>query len=135
MLWHARQKHDKYNVNLPVTFCLADAQRMLSTCTTDVEMPEEAFSKAQQPRCTYQDKLQTFSPAQFDTVIDTFGLCSHADPIAALKVGVCTTSKVPSSYCLLCASLTALALQPWIAFNSLVLMAQNGILHHTMAFA
>lgn len=90
MLWHARQKHEKYHVNMPVSFCLADAQRMLSNNMTDDEVAKEASihsSKVQQPDSTYQDKLQTFSPAQFDTVIDTFGLCSHADPVAALKVG------------------------------------------------
>lgn len=89
MLWHARQKHDKYSVHLPVTFCLADAQSMLSQRKTDAGVPEEAClhsSKVQQPESSYQDKLQTFGPAQFDTVIDTFGLCSHADPVAALRV-------------------------------------------------
>lgn len=87
MLWHARQKRDKCHV--PVTFCLADAQRMLSSTVTDDEVPREASlhsNKVQRPDSTYQDKLQTFNPAQFDTVIDTFGLCSHADPVAALKV-------------------------------------------------
>lgn len=89
MLWHARQKHDRYSANLPATFCLADAQNMLHHGTTDAGAPDEALchsSKVQQPDSTYQDKLQTFSLAQFDTVIDTFGLCSHADPVAALKV-------------------------------------------------
>ncbi|KAL3133523.1 hypothetical protein ABBQ38_007376 [Trebouxia sp. C0009 RCD-2024] len=88
MLWHARQKHDRYSANLPATFCLADAQNMLHHGTTDAGAPDEALchsSKVQQPDSTYQDKLQTFSLAQFDTVIDTFGLCSHADPVAALK--------------------------------------------------
>ena len=93
MLWHARQKHDKYHVNMPVTFCLADAQRMLSSNMTDDEVPTGAplhSTKVQRPESTYQDKLHTFNPAQFDTVIDTFGLCSHAEPVAALKVGPLT---------------------------------------------
>lgn len=84
MLWHAKQKREKYNVDVPVTCYLSDAQRMLSN---DDELSKQDFSKVSQPSSTYQDKLQTFSPAQFDTVIDTFGLCSHADPVAALKVG------------------------------------------------
>ncbi|GLI64441.1 hypothetical protein VaNZ11_007711 [Volvox africanus] len=29
--------------------------------------------------------LRRFAPGQFDTVVDTFGLCSHEDPIQALK--------------------------------------------------
>lgn len=84
MLWHARQKREKYHADVPVTFYLSDAQRMLSN---DDVSSQENTSKVQHPTSTYQDKLQTFSPAQFDTVIDTFGLCSHADPVAALKVG------------------------------------------------
>lgn len=87
MLWHARQKRDKCHV--PVTFCLADAQRMLPETMTN-EVPREASlhsSKVPRADFTYQDKLQTFNPAQFDTVIDTFGLCSHSDPVAALEVG------------------------------------------------
>ena len=90
MLWHARQKRDKYHVHVPVTFWLADAQRMLANNVTDDEVPREASMEVQRPDPTYQDKLQTFNPAQFDTVIDTFGLCSHADPVAALKVGQLT---------------------------------------------
>lgn len=84
MLWHARQQRNQYHADVPVTFYLSDAQRLLSN---DDELSKEDFSKVQQPTSTYQDKLQTFSPAQFDTVVDTFGLCSHADPVAALKVG------------------------------------------------
>ena len=30
---------------------------------------------------------QTFAPNSFDVVVDTFGLCSQADPVTALKVG------------------------------------------------
>ncbi|GIL46555.1 hypothetical protein Vafri_3532 [Volvox africanus] len=29
--------------------------------------------------------LRRFAPGQFDTVVDTFGLCSHEDPVQALK--------------------------------------------------
>lgn len=31
------------------------------------------------------------APGSFDTVVDTFGLCSHADPVAALKASSCRT--------------------------------------------
>eukprot|EP00198_Chlamydomonas_reinhardtii_P007630 XP_001696967.1 predicted protein [Chlamydomonas reinhardtii] len=30
-------------------------------------------------------KLSRFAPGQFDTVVDTFGLCSHEDPVQVLK--------------------------------------------------
>ncbi|KAG2439369.1 hypothetical protein HXX76_004728 [Chlamydomonas incerta] len=30
-------------------------------------------------------KLHRFAPGQFDTVVDTFGLCSHEDPVQVLK--------------------------------------------------
>ena len=89
MLWHARQKHDKQYSTLPVHFCLADAQNMLS----NVEIQEldshiGATQTSDQPQSASrpQEELKTFRPAQFDTVIDTFGLCSHADPKAALQV-------------------------------------------------
>ena len=90
MLWHARQKHHRSNANLHVTFCLADAQRMLAT-GKEHDAPESDASGAnhqQQPVNTFQTKLQTFNPAQFDTVVDTFGLCSHEDPVAARKVTI-----------------------------------------------
>ena len=102
MLWHAMQKHDMNTTSLPVKFCLADAQQMLSHS----DAPSTAISDAsessvydkisttqnlpQAPR--YQEKLETFSPAQFDTVVDTFGLCSHEDPKAALMVQFSPTS-------------------------------------------
>ena len=89
MLWHARQKHDKLYSTLPVHFCLADAQNMLSQVRTQEPDSHAGASQAlDQPHCAsqLQEQLETFRPAQFDTVIDTFGLCSHADPKAALQV-------------------------------------------------
>ncbi|KAL0055169.1 hypothetical protein WJX82_008122 [Trebouxia sp. C0006] len=47
---------------------------------------EDAIASEQSQHASrLQDKLETFRPAQFDTVIDTFGLCSHEDPKAALQ--------------------------------------------------
>ncbi len=89
MLWHARQKHDRSTSTLPVKFCLADAQRMvsdLSASQTAMNHDDASMSEQSQHASRLQDKLETFSPAQFDTVIDTFGLCSHEDPMAALQV-------------------------------------------------
>lgn len=127
MLWHARQKLDKDHINVPVTFCLVDAQRMLSNNAIDDKVPRDASlhsAKVQQPDSMYQDQLQTFSPAQFDTVIDTFGLCSHADPVAALKVGWLTLTM---QY------LSAVSSQSVIQDSGLHL--EGGALHHTRAFA
>ena len=89
MLWHARQKHDRHGSTLPVKFCLADAQRMVSgPSASQAKRKHEAAIKSEQSQhaSRLQDKLETFSAAQFDTVIDTFGLCSHEDPKAALQV-------------------------------------------------
>lgn len=88
MLWHARQKHDRHGSTLPVKFCLADAQRMVSgPSASQAKRKHEAAIKSEQSQhaSRLQDKLETFSAAQFDTVIDTFGLCSHEDPKAALQ--------------------------------------------------
>lgn len=88
MLWHARQKHDRHGSTLPVKFCLADAQRLVSgPSASQAKRKHEAAitSEQSQHASRLQDKLETFSPAQFDTVIDTFGLCSHEDPKAALQ--------------------------------------------------
>ncbi len=38
------------------------------------------------------------APGSFDTVVDTFGLCSHADPVAALQVWVYFYLPVPLRY-------------------------------------
>lgn len=84
MLWHAQQKRDKYQPDLPVTFHLADAQRILSDSGEDAFVPADA----QKLTSKFQEKLQTFDKAHFDTVVDTFGLCSHEDPVAALKVSL-----------------------------------------------
>jgi len=89
MLWHARQKHDRRSSTLPVKFCLADAQRMVSDPSASQpnrKRDDASMSEQSQHASRLQDKLETFSPAQFDTVIDTFGLCSHEDPKAALQV-------------------------------------------------
>lgn len=89
MLWHARQKHDRRSSTLPVKFCLADAQRMVSdpsASQANRKHDDASTSEQSQHASRLQDKLETFSPAQFDTVIDTFGLCSHQDPKAALQV-------------------------------------------------
>lgn len=83
MLWHAAQKHEKQSPQLQAKFCLADAQNLLSEPSSGI--PGQDISDIEGSQSAAQQKLQTFRPAQFDTVVDTFGLCSHADPRAALQ--------------------------------------------------
>ena len=90
MLWHAIQKHHKQAPQLQATFCLANAQHMLSEHAPSCDTPNQTNQHIEDKNdssASWQ-KLETFQPAQFDTVIDTFGLCSHADPKAALQVGL-----------------------------------------------
>ena len=84
MLWHAAQKHEKQSPQLQAKFCLADAQNLLSEPSSGI--PDQDISDIQGSQPAAQQKHQTFAPAQFDSVVDTFGLCSHADPKAALQV-------------------------------------------------
>ena len=84
MLWHAAQKHEKQSPQLQAKFCLADAQNLLSEPSSGI--PHQDVSDIEGSQSAAQQKLQTFRPAQFDTVVDTFGLCSHANPKAALQV-------------------------------------------------
>ena len=92
MLWHATQKHEKHNVQLQAKFCLADAQNLLSESSSiegDSDHGKQTITEDKGSHSAPQQKLQTFAPGQFDTVVDTFGLCSHADPKAALQVMPC----------------------------------------------
>lgn len=92
MLWHAIQKHDKNNPKLNAKFCLADAQQLLSDSGAVIAAAEpdnyHEHVSTSHVSSKFQGKLETFNPAQFDTVVDTFGLCSHEDPKTALKVKV-----------------------------------------------
>ena len=83
-------------------FLLADAQELLSDPAANAA-PETSDSPnhvatAHPQAHRFQDKLQTFSPAQFDTVIDTFGLCSHEDPKTALQVANPATTFWPCGH-------------------------------------
>ena len=99
MLWHAQQKHSQQNAKLPIRFCLADAQAMLTQPDLphpNVARPESDASQTSAAQSdkrlsSYSPEPQVFFPQQFDTVVDTFGLCSHKDPVAALKVCISTT--------------------------------------------
>lgn len=99
MLWHAQQKHSQQNAKLPIRFGLADAQAMLTQPDLprpNVARPESDASQTSAAQSdkrlsSYSPEPQVFFPQQFDTVVDTFGLCSHKDPVAALKVYISTT--------------------------------------------
>lgn len=83
MLWHAKEKFIRMTEDRPalaagsVLFKRADAQ-----CLT--RGSDDAHASIASP--------PPFAPASFDTVIDTFGLCSISNPVLALQVRVATTS-------------------------------------------
>ncbi|GLC72044.1 hypothetical protein PLESTF_001198100 [Pleodorina starrii] len=75
----------------------ASAEREGASQTEDAPRGEGCCSCAgATPSCSYAQRcnagqlesgalLRRFAPGQFDTVVDTFGLCSHEDPVQALK--------------------------------------------------
>eukprot|EP00884_Botryococcus_braunii_P008076 jgi/Botrbrau1/1726/Bobra.116_2s0068.1 len=79
MLWHAKEKYAKMmeqshaHASTEVGFKLADAQHLTG------RSPPEAGEDV--PKTT----TSQFIPASFDTVVDTFGLCSIPDPVTALQ--------------------------------------------------
>lgn len=83
MLWHAKEKFIKMTEHRPalpadaVLFKRADAQHL----TRD---SNDAHGSSAPP--------PPFLPASFDTVIDTFGLCSISNPVQALQVRIATTA-------------------------------------------
>ncbi|KAL2917605.1 hypothetical protein HK105_202891 [Polyrhizophydium stewartii] len=78
---------------------MLDLGRVTSLTLTDAsgEMLKQAFQKVQtsadrtrlertNPKFVVMDSERLlFDDDSFDTVVDTFGLCSHADPVAALR--------------------------------------------------
>ena len=89
MLWHAKQKYDVQlrskaeKAGVPVSFALSDAEHLCNS-----SQPAEGVSEPDpgHNRSGFGSEGQTFPAQSFDTIIDTFGLCSHADPEAALQV-------------------------------------------------
>ena len=85
MLWHAKQKYDVQlrskaeKAGVPVSFALSDAEHLCSTS-------QPAADSGIVGRPGFGAEGHTFPAHSFDTVIDTFGLCSHEDPAAALEV-------------------------------------------------
>ena len=113
MLWHAAEKHRDRQAakagSLPVRFFLSDAQQLACqqqpgaasaaqhpTSQADGPAQQEqqrgddgeaaATSEAQPVSTIFETRTQAFPERSFDSVVDTFGLCSHGDPVAVLKV-------------------------------------------------
>ncbi|KAK9839165.1 hypothetical protein WJX74_010809 [Apatococcus lobatus] len=85
MLWHAKQKYDAQlrlkaeKAGVPVSFALSDAEHLCGSS----QLAAEASGAVDGPG--FGKEGHTFPAHSFDTVIDTFGLCSHEDPAAALQ--------------------------------------------------
>lgn len=76
-----RQKLDDSRQEVPVQFVQADAQQLRSLqpgckCIADTDSDQQHGQQQQH--------------SGFDTIVDSFGLCSHSSPVDALKV--CSTA-------------------------------------------
>lgn len=87
-----RQKLNDSGREVPVHFVQADAQQLRSLQSDSTRSTADMDSSQQQS--------QQLHHSGFDTIVDSFGLCSHSSPVDALKV--CST---PSST--VCCSLAA----------------------------
>ena len=47
---------------------------------------EPSASEEAQPSSVFASRNHGYQEQAYDTVVDTFGLCSHADPVAVLQV-------------------------------------------------
>ncbi|BDA41943.1 probable ubiquinone/menaquinone biosynthesis C-methyltransferase Ub at C-terminar half [Coccomyxa sp. Obi] len=106
MLWHASQKYRDRQAakgsSLPVCFFLSNAENLSDPQPAaavprsasdsprqppDVGPPAEAPQSGQQSQVSgvFATRTHAYPENSFDTVVDTFGLCSHGDPVQALK--------------------------------------------------
>jgi methyltransferase OMS1 len=86
MLARAFDKHragEGAGMGAPVRFCLANAERLVSAEQGTKQGGGGASSGGGFGPAL--DELRSFQPGSFDTVVDTFGLCSCRDPVAALR--------------------------------------------------
>jgi methyltransferase OMS1 len=114
MLWHASQKFREKWLRkaqlLPVSFYLTDAQKLSPPPVTAATAPGAAAAQQQtqkhaapdamsgggggasidpgpaQVSSVFSSRTSGFQDGCFDTVVDTFGLCSHGDPVKVLRV-------------------------------------------------
>lgn len=89
MLLQAYDKHKstKSSTTIPASFVLADVQHLCSCPGSRTEpFPSESQTS---PTTRFGPMLrnqQTMDESSFDTVVDTFGLCSCENPLQALQV-------------------------------------------------
>jgi methyltransferase OMS1 len=103
MLWHASQKYrDRQaakNSSLPVSFFLSDAEKLASPQPaaavptseatrnqSGADAKESESGQQSQVSGVFATRTHAYAENSFDTVVDTFGLCSHGNPVHVLKV-------------------------------------------------
>ena len=94
MLMRAHEKHATAEKNgkaqvQNVSFCLADIEKLCSDGANTNAVIES--DQVEDENTRFGPALRTtrhLHPGTFDTVIDTFGLCSCENPVKALKVGI-----------------------------------------------
>ena len=109
-----RDKQAAKAVQLPVSFFLSDAEQLAAAPAQPGAAGEQAEQqlslgrrmqleeKPEQPAAEqgkeanpvpapvssiFAGRTGAFAESSFDSVVDTFGLCSHSNPVAVLKVG------------------------------------------------
>lgn len=101
MLINAQEKYKeaREGMHVPchtrVSFCLCDGHRLVhSQEATEMPSPKQAHTREQKDGAEWETRygpalrtVHTFPPGTFDAVVDTFGLCSHEDPVQVLKAG------------------------------------------------
>lgn len=107
MLWHASQKYRDRQAakgsSLPVSFFLSNAENLSNpehaaavptSALISPRQPPDVGTPAETPQSGQQSEVSgvfatrtyAYPENSFDTVVDTFGLCSHGNPVQALKV-------------------------------------------------
>ncbi len=113
MLWHASQKYRDRPAtkgsSLPVSFFLSDAEKLASPQAAaavptsdleakgrpsgaDIDAKESASGQHSHVSGVFPTRTHAYGENSFDTVVDTFGLCSHGNPVHVLKVSWKATS-------------------------------------------
>jgi methyltransferase OMS1, mitochondrial len=88
MLWYAVDKFSEMrDVAAPVTFLVRDAHQLTSTAATEaLNTSGKRWARAGAADAKPAEEVWGPGGRQFDTVVDTFGLCSHKDAVAVLQV-------------------------------------------------
>lgn len=108
MLWHASQKYRDIQAakkfSLPVGFFLSEGEKLtesqsaasvptsklmaqaISTEAAERNKSPSGEGEPSEVSSVFTTRTNEYAENSFDTVVDTFGLCSHADPVQVLKV-------------------------------------------------